>query len=97
MTDDQAVQAGRDLFKYFSRSVNGFNDAAIIEGFKEELAREHRTLQQNMMRVLIDGFLKPMADKRLTNDFDMRNEASVHMAFTMVVAANNVNCALPYI
>ena len=93
----QSVEAGRDMFKALSRACNGYFTAEISEGFAEELSREHRTLQQNIMRVVIDGFIRPMAEKLEAKDFDMRNETAVRLAAAMIKTIDETNHALPYV
>jgi hypothetical protein len=53
--DVKDAQAGEELIKKFGDMVNG-GDAALVEGMLYAFVREHRTLQQSMVR----GFVRMM-------------------------------------
>lgn len=66
---DRNKQVAQDLVT----AVNGFCDEKKVAQY---LVREHRTLQQNLMRVCIE-YLKAMSENTY---FDDRNAASVALA-----------------
>lgn len=58
----------------------------------EKMMREHRTIQQNMMRFCL-AFIAKMADQ----NHDFRNEASVKLAKEIMERTEYESRALPYI
>lgn len=72
---------GADFAELFSRFVNSSTDEPRKEAIKVML-RDHRTLQQGMMRFFLD-FVGAMA----MSDHDLRNEASVLLAQEITLIA----------
>jgi hypothetical protein len=88
---EQAQQReGEEFAQAFSRFVNDSRrkpKAAAID----KMLREHRTLQQGMMRFVMD-YIEAMSEQQT----DLRNEASVKLAKAIMELPSNVR-ALPYI
>ena len=68
--DEEAI---RNAFKTLSNAVNGGSSSKIARILADEYMRDHRTLQQNMVRTLYH-FIKIVAEE---NTADPRNEASL--------------------
>lgn len=83
-------ETGEQFARDFSNFVNDMRDgpkAAAVEA----MLRDHRTLQQGMMRFFMQ-FVEGMADQRS----DLRNEASVKLAKAIMDLPIEVR-SLPYI
>jgi len=79
------------LAEQFSRFVNGHSGSSYQQ-VAEILLRDHRTLQQSMMRFCM-VFIEGMARKEETQT-DLRNEASVVMAKRIVEACSDLTLPL---
>ena len=89
---DENKYSGKNAATFMSNFVNGLmgDDAKI---FVKELAADHRTLQANMVRLVI-SYLRAIAE----NGTDDRNEAAVKAAQIMVKAVDDAGAsAIPYI
>jgi hypothetical protein len=64
-----------------------------IETFVSAMSQQHRTLQQCFTNVCL-SWLRHLAE---TEDYDLRNEASVKIAKKIVDAVEDVSYRLPYI
>lgn len=85
---------GKELAEAVAYAINSYSFNA--KDFCEQMHKEHRTLQQNFMR-LIRRYIEETA--RLEH-FDERNEASVMMCRKLVEIMGNDegnNFCLPYI
>jgi hypothetical protein len=80
MTDKNTVEKENfQLFETLFRLLNYMgNDRVLTQMFTDWLPREHRTLQQNFMRML-QTIVYAYADQS-QNNFDLRNEAAVDWA-----------------
>ena len=84
-----------EFAKIFSRFINKMG--VDIEALVEILAREHRTLQQIITRFAI-GWLEKMAEHHDTQNFDLRNEASVKVGKEFVENVSyEARKGIPYI
>lgn len=87
---------GKELAKQVAYSINSFN--FNDKEFCEQMHREHRTLQQNFMR-LIRTYIRETA-KMQEYEYDDRNEASVMMCKKLVEIMEfdeSKDFCLPYI
>jgi dGTP triphosphohydrolase len=84
-------EKGFEFADLFSQLVNSSSrktrDAAI-----GKMLRDHRTLQQGMMRFVMD-YIEGMAEKQ---HFDLRNEASVKLAKAIMELPSDIR-SLPLI
>jgi len=71
-------ELGQEIAKKFADAVNGYSTKEVVEGFVDELSRQHRTLQQQVTGVMV-GWLLHLASLP-DNWYDARNEASVRFA-----------------
>lgn len=69
---------GKELAKLFAEHVN----SAHPDKFVIEMLNEHRTLQQNFMKVVV-LYVRELA-KLNENQYDLRNEDSVKLAKAIV-------------
>jgi hypothetical protein len=70
---ERAIKTARD----FSNSVNEMSFDA--QAFAQELRRDHRTIQQNTMKVIME-LVRQWSDDHDSGNFDLRNEDTVKMA-----------------
>jgi hypothetical protein len=63
-----------DMAKKLMEMVNCFNTKS--EGFAEVVCSDHRSLQQGAFRMFLTC-IKKWAEAEKTNNFDLRNEATV--------------------
>lgn len=82
---------GKELAKTVAYAINSYN--FDNKDFCEQMHREHRTLQQNFMR-LIREYLKSTAE---TEYYDGRNEASVMFARKVMESVDPDDMKLPFI
>lgn len=82
---------GKELAEQVAYSINSynFNDAEFVK----QMHREHRTLQQNFMR-LIKLYIKETA---ALDNYDDRNEDSVMMCRKIMRRLDECDMMLPYI
>lgn len=80
--------SGEEFAKVFSEFSNNMNDSAKKEAI-EKMMRDHRTLQQNMMRFCME-FIEAMSNQQ----YDLRNEASVKLA-KEIMEIDSVDRILP--
>lgn len=74
--------------------ANGINNTCFKdEVFCAEMHKEHRTLQQNFMRLILE-YIKSTAEQEC---YDDRNEASVLAAKKLQKVIEKENIFLPYI
>lgn len=79
-------EKGRELAREVSNMLNSFNDDNM-EAFVDEMNREHRTLQQNFMKLLV--FWIRLQAEKTEHQYDARNEASVLLAKQIVEKLEN--------
>lgn len=72
-----------------SNAINSFQDEDVVGRL---LSKQHRTLQQNTMRLVV-GFIEGMA----SNGSDLRNENAVKLAKKLKAALEEVNICLPVV
>ncbi len=84
MTDREKLvggERGRELAREVSNMLNSYGDENV-KAFVEEMNREHRTLQQNFMKLVV-AWIRLQAEKT-EYQYDLRNEASVLLAKQIV-------------
>ena len=89
-TDEDRAKAA---ISALSRFTNVMSHSS--ETFSREFFREHRTLQQGIIGLFLD-LLRQMSDPKFT-DFDLRTEASVHIARRIREALGEFGFRMPYI
>lgn len=82
------VEVLKSLLPYINR-----NDVDVIVA---EMAREHRTIQQNFTALCV-AWLEELARKAEAGDFDLRNEAACNLGKRFVGAVPALDRILPYI
>lgn len=74
--------------------ANGINNMCFSdEEFCKEMHKQHRTLQQNFMRLIVE-YIRTTAEQEF---YDDRNEASVEAAKKLLKTIEDENIFLPYI
>ena len=84
--DMKEAQAFAAEFSNFCNTMSGLPQGIALD----LLMREHRTIQQNMMRFCM-AFIARLADER----HDLRNEASVQLANQIMERTDYASRALP--
>ena len=96
-TKDESKEAGIELGKQFCQGVNSFTHYdAFLDGFTESIIREHRTLQQGVMRGVYQLILA-WAELGEKGWYDARNEATVHFCQNIKALAEKDNVHFPFI
>ena len=85
---------GKELAKAVANAINSFNFSD--EDFCEQMHKEHRTLQQNFMR-LIRRYIEETAKQEEWYGYDGRNEASVMFARKVMENVDPDDMRLPFI
>ncbi len=85
--EEEAKQAVAVMSKFNN------NFGCDIETFVEAMSKQHRTLQQSFTNVCL-AWLRKLA---ATEEYDLRNEASVKIAKKIVEAVEDVRYKLPCI
>jgi hypothetical protein len=80
--------SGKRLAGLTANVLNSTLDSEEVQGFVEQMACEHRTLQQNFTRMCA-AWLEHLASLN-ENQYDARNEASVEYAKKAVEATRDV-------
>ena len=89
---EQVVDALNSIFD----AINKYgSDKEVEEGLRNVLALQHRTLQQNFMRLVIVPSIKIFAEKKANNNTDLRNEAACDLATKLLPIVENE--PLPFI
>lgn len=83
--------SGKDLAKLVAYSINSLNFKE--EDFCEQMHKEHKTLQQNFMRLIFE-YIRSTADQK---SYDERNAASVAAARELLRVIETEHMSLPYI
>lgn len=86
----------KDLAKDLSRAVNMF-DPKPARDLAELVSRDHRTLQQNVMRDFVMPLLRLWAEDAGEGRYDARNEGTVKAAELMVAAFDESSISFPMI
>ena len=73
--------------------LNGWNDKEHRQMFAYLVMREHRTLQQNLMRLIVT-VIKAWAEQ---DDCDLRNEGTIALAKIFLTVIEEKGYLLPYI
>jgi len=79
------TMSGKELADALANSLNAFNTKGFNEEFARTIRNQHRTLQQNIMRSVLE-VIKCYADAYKNNLYDLRNEASVKLCHEIVEA-----------
>lgn len=74
---DELKKEMQEAWDKFSHAINNFSYAEQAKAFCEVLSNEHRTLQQNFWRMMIQVIKKYAKTKE--GWYDLRNEMSVKM------------------
>jgi len=93
---DEREKNGKLFAKQFSDFVNSFSNDDIQFVAVDQMTREHRTIQQNMMKFFMK-FVDEMAKQADEGRYDLRNEASVKLAQHIRDNTPPEVKALPYI
>ena len=88
------MKGTKDTVEFVSSFVNGMSRADVPE-FVNEMAREHRTLQQGFTGLCL-AWLEHLANLP-ENHYDGRNEASVKIAKQIQAAVPDIKYGLPLI
>ena len=82
---------GARIYKEISKAVNGYIENEVIEGFLEEFKKDHSTLQQAVMRLVLRGVIEPLAEihekHEKTQFVDGRVEAAARLASEFIKVA----------
>ena len=71
--------------------ANAVNEMSFdVETFAQALRREHRSLQQNTMRAVVE-LLKQWAADADSGNYDLRNEDTVKLARDLLAGVDNTN------
>ena len=87
---DLATERAQDL----AGMVNTFSSETMAAYFVNEMARQHRTLQQNFTRLII-RWLEHLDKMGKEGNYDLRNEASCHFATKALEAAGDIRYLPP--
>ena len=82
----------KETINKLSNLVNGFNDQEVSEALSECVMREHRTLQQSMMRFFAHQ-IKVWSE---TEHYDLRNEGTI-MLCKKIMKEVGEDSFLPYV
>ena len=102
INDDLGFNAKCDGIRVAKDFCNGVNSMTyqkeFVTGFVEEITtREHRTLQQGVMRSLYE-LIKAWAEMgKKQGYYDARNEATVHFCQNIKALAEKDNVHFPFI
>lgn len=78
MTTSELKEKGKNAAREVSNIVN-YSGGAGIEGFLDEMSRDHRTLQQSFTRMCLQ-WLEQVAERKGPQFLDRRNEDSQKIA-----------------
>jgi len=87
---------GKEFANQFSRFVNVIANDQEQEEAVNFMCRDHRTLQQSMVRFCLK-FISKMAEKEGSHDFDARNEGAVKLCAKIVKECGDDMNYLPFI
>jgi len=93
----------RDLQKQTEDALNSLFDAlnkmggeeSVVEGLRQVLNKQHRTLQQNYFRYIVVKSIEMFAEKKYNRFTDLRNEASCDLAEKLMPFVKDAH--LPFI
>ena len=69
---------GKEVAEALCNTLNNFNNKEEREQFVKEICNQHRSLQQQTIGLLME-VVKAFAEKRLNNDYDLRNDKSTEL------------------
>jgi hypothetical protein len=81
-----------DVFN--SLNILGSNNSELVRGF---FSRQHRTLQQQFMKVVVIPVLQELANNHLDGRVDARNQRAAALAFKMLDSLKSDELYLPLI
>ena len=84
----------KEVAGVLSHFVNGIGNK--VGDVVNELAGDHRTLQQGITRFCV-AWLEECAKKHKENDFDLRNQASCELGKAFVERIDTRERAMPFI
>ena len=96
MESDEVEALARDLGTFASGSMYGAGPSSKREEFSSLITREHRTIQQNIGRVVIQ-LLEAWSEQFNDGVFDARNEAICKFAADAIRSTEPNDRILPYI
>lgn len=85
---------GKDVANVLSTYVNCMN--LDSSDFVEAVLRDHPTLQQNLMRVIMK-LVKSWADLESSHRYDLRSEATIKAAKQIVDNWDDIGPYLPFV
>lgn len=88
-------RASKELVNDLSSFVN-FSDDDDLHDFAEQMTRDHRTLVQKKMKLVL-YFIEELAKLHDSNYYDLRNEASCKLAKKIVETFDKYDRMLPHI
>lgn len=92
--NNEAREIGENIARELEKAVNANNYKEVMQGFAEGYLRAHPTLQQNIMRGMVE-FLKVVGDQRRFTD--ARNQGSRQLAHRVSEFIEQDDTVLPYI
>lgn len=69
---------GKQIAEEMCNTLNSFNNAEDRQQFVEAISRQHRSLQQQTIGLLMEVVAK-FAKMRKDNDYDLRNDAATKL------------------
>lgn len=90
MTDTTTTPTPKSVARDIHTFTNSFSTDKVEE-LARELANDHRTLQQSLMRGLVWPLLKSWAEDYESGHYDLRNEATVKLAHDIVTSQPEVH------
>jgi exonuclease VII large subunit len=89
---ERLVVALNEVFN--ALNVLGSNNSAVVRDF---FSRQHRTLQQQFVKVVVLPVLEQLAQADKEGRTDLRNEAAAHLATKMLAATTEDDRWLPLV
>ena len=87
-----AVREGREMAEQLAQFTNSF-DNGCQQAFAEGMLRQHRTLQQNVVRMFM-SYMDMLAEQ---DDYDLRNQASIRLAKRIKRLMDDEHVTLPFV
>jgi len=96
--------ANQEIANQIEIAMDALEKASNIMGhdfakdlIRDRLYRMHRTLQQNIMRLLINGFFRTWHEMELRGSFDLRNQDTVQLASHVTRLVDEENICFNYV
>ena len=93
MLNEEKEERARNVVREMSKMMNSGSSQTreIAVAMADEFIRDHRTLQQNMSRLMLE-FIREVVKN---GHYDLRNEAS--MKWMQMIEGNNRDVGFPYV